>query len=48
MKNYAVGNDERLNDNIVLTIVSELNIGPKVYGIFADGVVLAYHKVSVQ
>lgn len=48
MKNYAAGNDERLNDNIVLTIVSEMNIGPKVYGIFNEGVILAYHKVNVQ
>ena len=45
MKNYAKDGSERLNDNIILTIVSEVDIGPKVYGIFNDGVILAYHEV---
>ncbi|KAI2802684.1 hypothetical protein BLOT_010143 [Blomia tropicalis] len=44
MKNYAEDESERLNDIIVLTIISQVGIGPKVYGIFNDGVVLAYHK----
>lgn len=46
MKNYEEGDSERLSDIIVLTIISQVEIGPKVYGIFNDGVILAYHKVS--
>lgn len=46
MKNYEEGDSERLTDIIVLTIISQAEIGPKVYGIFNDGVILAYHKVS--
>ena len=46
MKNYVAGESERLSDIIVLTIVSQTGIGPKVYGIFNDGVILAYHKVE--
>lgn len=44
MKNYEDGDSERLSDIIVLTIISQVGIGPKVYGIFNDGVILAYHK----
>lgn len=43
---FGMGNFERLNDTIITTIISELNIGPKVYGIFEDGVIQEYYKVS--
>lgn len=38
--------NERLNDTIISTIVSEINIGPKLYGVFENGVVQAYYTVS--
>ena len=41
----ADGDDERLNDNIVLTIMSQKDLGPRVYGIFAGGNIQAFHKV---
>lgn len=33
---------ERLSDNIILTAISELDIGPKVYGIFSSGTIQEY------
>lgn len=45
--NYNKEDDERLSDTIVLTILSELGLGPKVYGIFAGGYVQEYVDVSV-
>lgn len=37
---------ERLNDIIISSTVSELGIGPKIYGFFAGGVIQAYYEVS--
>lgn len=45
--NFNVEDGERLSDTIVLTILSELGLGPKVYGIFKDGFVQEYVDVSV-
>lgn len=39
--------DERLTDTIVLTILSETNIGPKVYGIFANGFISDFVEVNL-
>ena len=46
MKTYHQDDDERLNDIIVLTILSEVKIGPKVYGIFSDGVIQEFVEVN--
>ena len=40
-----VDDNERLNDVIILTTLSELGIGPRIYGIFKNGVIMAYVKV---
>lgn len=44
MANFAEGESERLNDMIILTMVSALGLGPPVYGIFADGFVQAFRQ----
>lgn len=36
---HAPEDPERLADTVVLTVLSEVRLGPKVYGIFADGFV---------
>lgn len=47
LRNFdAKTESERLNDIIILTILSEVEIGPKVYGIFNDGVIQAFIEVS--
>ncbi len=46
MKNYHADDDERLNDVIILSMVSEMGITPKVYGIFQEGFVQEFIKVS--
>ena len=43
----AEGNNERLNDTIIGLLTSQLDIGPKVYGIFDDGIIQGYYKVFV-
>lgn len=48
MKNYHEDDSERLNDTVILTIVSHLGIGPKVYGIFGDGFIQAFIKVRIN
>ena len=48
MKNYQKDDHERLNDVIISTIVSEMCFGPKVYGIFNDGFIQEYIKVSKE
>lgn len=40
--------EERLLDNIVLAIVSQLDITPKVYGLFNGGLVQEYCEVSFR
>lgn len=45
MKNYHSDDSERLNDVIILSMVSELGISPKVYGIFQDGFIQEFIKV---
>lgn len=40
--NFASDEAERFNDQIILTLVSQLGLGPKVYGIFEDGFIQAY------
>lgn len=42
------GNDERLSDTIIGLLTSQLDIGPKVYGIFDDGIIQGYYKVKVK
>jgi len=44
MKSYSAKEGERLNDIIVLAVMSQLGIGPRVYGDFEDGAIIAYHK----
>lgn len=46
-KCYEPEDGERLNDTIVLTLISQIGLGPKVYGIFNDGVIQAFHKHSI-
>ncbi|XP_017463300.1 PREDICTED: choline/ethanolamine kinase-like, partial [Rhagoletis zephyria] len=40
--NFDAEDGERLNDTIILTILSELGIHPRVFGIFKDGFVQEY------
>ena len=45
---YKVFNSEtlsRFNDHIIAALISELNLGPKVYGVFEQGQLLKYYKV---
>lgn len=42
--NFASDEAERLNDQIILTLVSQIGLGPKVYGIFADGFIQAFQS----
>ena len=44
MKTYHADDPERLNDTVVLNVMSQTGLGPKVYGIFADGFIQAYHR----
>ena len=49
-KHFATGaanEHERLNDIIILTILSELDIGPKVYGIFNEGFIQDFVEVCL-
>lgn len=39
---------ERLNDTIILTILSQTGLGPKVLGIFDGGMIQVYYNVSNQ
>lgn len=47
VKNYHSDDGERLNDVIILSMVSELGISPKVFGIFQDGFIQEYVKVII-
>lgn len=38
------GVDDRLNDNIVLTLMSQTKIGPRVLGIFKEGNIQVFHE----
>lgn len=44
MKNYNSDDDERFNDMIILTIMSQKELGPIVYGIFSDGFIQGYYE----
>lgn len=46
-KCFNPNDGERLNDTIVLTLTSLIGLGPKVFGIFNDGVIQAYYKHCV-
>lgn len=46
-KCYHPDDGERLNDTIVLTLTSQIGLSSKVYGIFSEGVISAFHKHSV-
>lgn len=48
MKSFNEADGERLNDIIILTILSQLGIGPKVYGIFNEGVIQEFVDVSFK
>ena len=37
--------NERLSDTIISVLVSEYNLGPKIYGLFESGQILKYYKV---
>ena len=39
-------NTERLNDMIILTIMSQTGLGPKIYGIFENGFIQKFYKVN--
>lgn len=45
--NSCYGDNGRLSDMFVSMIMSELAIGPKLYGVFPDGVIQSYHPVSI-
>lgn len=47
LDNFDKEDGERFNDTIILTLLSELAIHPKVYGIFADGVITEFVEVSI-
>ena len=47
IKNYDKESSERLNDTIILTIMSHTGLGPKVYGIFNNGFIQKFYKVSL-
>lgn len=44
IKNYSKENTERLNDMIILTIMSQTGLGPKIYGIFENGFIQKFYK----
>lgn len=46
IKNYNEKEAERLNDMIVLTIMSQTELGPKIYGIFKNGFIQKFYKVN--
>ena len=46
-KHFSNGEkNERLTDVVIALMVSENNLGPKIYGIFEEGQILHYYKVS--
>lgn len=38
--------NERLNDVVIAVMVSQNGLGPKVFGLFEQGQIMAFHKVS--
>ncbi|KAJ6220429.1 hypothetical protein RDWZM_006241 [Blomia tropicalis] len=44
LRSFHPEDSERLNDNIILTILSHLKLSPHVYGIFDEGNIQAYIK----
>ena len=44
--NYEEGANERLPDVIINLMLSENNLGPKIYGIFENGEIQGFYKVS--
>lgn len=40
------GNNERLSDTIIVLLASQLDIGPKLYGLFEGGMIQSFHEVS--
>lgn len=46
LKNYNPNDGERLNDMIILTLMSQTKLGPKVYGIFNDGFIQGFYEVK--
>jgi choline/ethanolamine kinase len=40
--------NNRINDAIISVLMSEHNLGPKIYGIFPDGEIQQYCKVSIN
>lgn len=41
------GNHERLTDTVIGLLCSQTEVGPKVYGIFDDGIIQGYYKVML-
>jgi hypothetical protein len=44
-KNVSTDGSNRLKDTVVALMMSEHNLGPKVYGISNGGQIMSYHKV---
>lgn len=39
--------NERMSDTIISLIASQVGFGPRLYGVFPDGVIQAYYKVNI-
>lgn len=39
------GHNERLSDVIIVLLASQLGIGPRIYGLFDEGMIQSYHQV---
>jgi len=44
--NLDCGQNERLTDVIIALLVSQCKLGPKIFGLFEDGQIQQYYKVS--
>ena len=40
--------NDRLTEVVIALVMSENNLGPKVYGVFDDGMILHFYKVRVK
>ena len=46
--NYEETTNERLTDTVIALLVSENGLGPKIYGLFEEGQIQSYYKVSLK
>ena len=46
---FAPSKTSGISDNIITSLIfSEKNLGPKIYGVFSDGLIQKYYKVNFQ